>query len=76
MKVFLNPDKKFDLAYWSVTENKLYDVEIATQYDCITYEPFESFIVRCDDGKMRKMDPDWFIKLHELRDRKLNELKL
>jgi hypothetical protein len=59
--------------YW---QNSWYEGDLTpTMYDPNTYLPVsQSYIVRCDDGKLRKFDSEFFITQEELRDKKLNEL--
>jgi hypothetical protein len=46
-----------------------------TIYDTQTLKPADpSYIITCDDGKMRKMGAKYFLTLEEYRQQKLNEL--
>jgi len=55
---------------------KMYECELTpTIYDPLTFQLDKpSYIVTCEDGKMRKYKADYFITLTELRETKLNEL--
>jgi len=73
MKLFLI-EQPADLKW--VTPGKIYDGDLVpTIIDRITMEPVPpSYIIRCDDGKSRKMDASFFITVEELREKKLKEL--
>ena len=55
---------------------KIYECEFApTIYSVIGFQPDKpSYIVKCEDGKFRRYEVDYFIGIHELREQKLNEL--
>jgi len=59
-----------------LTIGKIYEgVETATIYDPRTFQPIPpSYIVRCDDGELRKVDASFFMTLEEWRGYRLNEL--
>jgi hypothetical protein len=58
------------------TINKCYDVDpTPTQYDPQTLQPsLPSYIVRCDDGYIRKVDIEYFITQEEWIEKKLKDL--
>jgi hypothetical protein len=58
------------------TLGKCYDGDLTPiEYDPQTLQPAPaSYVVRCDDGYMRKVDALYFITLEELRQKKLEEL--
>jgi len=51
--------------------DKWYEGEYGTQ----TLEPkLKRYIVKCDDGELRKIEGEYFITQEECRERKLNEI--
>jgi hypothetical protein len=66
--------------YWQndecLTLNNWYEGNLTpTIYDPNTYLPVSpSYIVICNDGKLRKFDSELFITQEELRNKKLAEL--
>ena len=54
----------------------IYECELTPPItDPNTLQPAKpSYVVKCEDGKFRKYDVDYFIGIHELREQKLNEL--
>lgn len=59
-----------------LTSGKIYDGELTpVSYDPQTLQPAPpSYVVICDDGKMRKVDASFFITLEQLREEKLNKI--
>jgi len=46
-------------------------------YDPQTLQPISpSYVVKCNDGFIRKVDAEYFITQEEWRERKLNELNI
>ena len=78
MKVFAKEDiigfgYKWNI--YKITPGKFYDADTSVvHYDPDTYEPKVYYIIRCDDGKTRKFDIDWFIPIDVWREEKLNKL--
>ena len=58
------------------TINKWYEGDLTpTMYDPQTLQPaIPSYVVRCNDGKWRKVDTKYFLTAEEWREEKLNEL--
>jgi hypothetical protein len=58
------------------TINKWYEGDLTpTMYDPQTLQPaIPSYVVRCNDGKWRKVDTKYFLTAEEWREKKLNEL--
>ena len=56
--------------------NNWYEGELTpTMYDPQTLQPaIPSYVVRCNDGKWRKVDTKYFLTAEEWREKKLNEL--
>jgi len=54
----------------------IYDGELCpTTYDPYTLKPASpAYVIKCDDGKRRKVDASFFITFEEIRNEKLNEL--
>jgi hypothetical protein len=52
---------------------KMYECEFTpTIYDPMTLQPAKpSYIVKCEDGKFRKYESEYFIDIQELRESKL-----
>jgi hypothetical protein len=67
-------DLRFEVIW--LTPGKIYDGELTPViYDPQTLQPVPpSYVVICDDGKMRKVDSSFFITLEQLREEKLNQL--
>ncbi|HOB26374.1 MAG TPA: hypothetical protein PKG93_04440 [Bacilli bacterium] len=59
-----------------LTIGSIYDCELCpTIYDPHTLQPVPpSYIVKCNDGKYRKVDSSFFLTLEEMRNEKLNNL--
>lgn len=59
-----------------LTIGNIYDGELCPViYDPHTYQPVPpSYIIKCNDGKYRKVDASFFLTLEEMRDNKLDEL--
>jgi hypothetical protein len=59
-----------------ITPGRIYDGELTPViYDPQTLQPVPpSYVVICDDGKMRKVDASFFITLEQLREEKLNKI--
>jgi len=56
-------------------KGKIYECEPTPKiYDPITFDAVLSYIVRCEDGKLRKYDAIHFIDLQDAREQKLNQL--
>ena len=46
-----------------------------TMYDPNTYQPVEpSYIVKCDDNKLRKVEAKYFITLEDWRSRQIGKI--
>jgi hypothetical protein len=60
------------------TIGKWYDGKICpVVYDPTTLEPVPTaYLIKCDNGYLRKVEGDCFITLEEWRETKLNELGL
>lgn len=73
-KVYLKEQLSFD--FYHLTIGKCYVAHpTPVIYDPITLQPVEpSYVVRCDDGLMRKVDAKYFMTLEEWREMKLNEI--
>ena len=58
------------------TIGKIYEADlIPIFYDEHTLQPIPaSYIVRCDDGYLRKVNAEYFITLEEWRENQLNKL--
>lgn len=58
------------------TINKWYEGDLTpTMYDPQTLVPASpAYVVRCNDGKFRKVDTEYFITQEKWREKKLNEL--
>jgi hypothetical protein len=54
----------------------IYEGELCpTTYDPYTLKPASpAYVIKCDDGKLRKVDASFFITFEEMRNEKLNEL--
>ncbi len=61
------------MAYY-VTPGKFYQGDLTpVMYHPNTFQPVEpSYIIKCDDGKLRKMDCKHFITLEDWRSQRLN----
>lgn len=59
-----------------LTPNKIYDVELTPKmHDPYTFKESQPYyIVKCDDGKYRKMGAHMFKTLDEIREEKLKQL--
>ena len=55
---------------------KAYECELTpTIYDPMTFQPAKpSYIVKCEDGKLRKYDAEHFRSIQEAREEKLKDL--
>ena len=55
---------------------KMYECELTpTIYDPMTFEPAPpSYVVKCEDGMLRKYNADNFLTISEVREIKLKEL--
>ena len=66
-----------EMAYY-VKSGNFYEGELTPiVYDPVTYEPVApSYVIKCGDGKFRKMDAKNFMTIEEFRDKKLKDLGL
>lgn len=57
-------------------KGNMYECEFTpTIYDPMTFQPAKpSYIVKCEDGKFRKYDSEYFIDIQELRESKLKSI--
>lgn len=79
MKWLFRPDIKFQqslLEKMHLTPERFYFCEeTPTMFDPRTFQKVEAyFVVRCDDGKLRKLAKRHFISQADLRDGKLGDL--
>ena len=82
MRIYLKKEYRDDYGWIGsrfLTPNNWYEGELTpTVYDAVTFQPTApSYIVRCNDGKLRKVDSSYFITEEEwcdIRDKKLNDL--
>ena len=68
-----------------ITKGKSYDAELTpTIYDPETFIGYKDYIIKCDDGKSRKVNTfvkeglqiDYFDDLQQMREDKLNQILL
>lgn len=68
-----------------ITKGKSYDAELTpTIYDPETFIGYKDYIIKCDDGKSRKVNTsvkgglqiDYFYDLQQMREDKLNQILL
>ena len=61
-----------------LTINKWYEGDLTpTIYDPQTLQPVPpSYIVRCNDGKYRKVYAEYFLTIEDWREKKLKELEI
>lgn len=59
-----------------LSKGKIYDGDwVPTQYDPQTLKPADpSYIIKCDDGKYRKLMAKHFIALEEYRNQQLDKI--
>lgn len=64
-----------EMAYY-VTPGKFYEGNLTPKiYDPVTHEPVApSYIIKCDDGKFRKVDTKHFMTLEEFREQQINKV--
>lgn len=79
IKVILKKEKErlslIDPQQWEITPGKIYDAKLTPViYDAMTFQPSRAYIIRCDDGKSRKMEIDLFMTVDEWRDKQLEDL--
>lgn len=83
LQLIKNPDdglEGLDYGYKSyssfTTVGNWYEGDLTpTIYNPSTLEPAgPAYIIMCDDGRMRKINAEFFITIDELREKKLNEI--
>ena len=76
MKLYCKEDSLIPFTLYNLTLGKWYNGELTpTMYDPQTLQPADpSYIVTCDDGKMRKVDAKHFITLEEWRGSQLDKV--
>ena len=69
-----------DKMVYYVTPGRFYYGDLTpVMYDPITFKPDihrfpPSYVIKCDDGKFRKMDAKHFMTLEEFREQQLNKI--
>jgi hypothetical protein len=64
-----------EMAYY-VKPGSFYECELTPViYDPVTLKPVApSYVIKCDDGKFRKMDAKHFMTLEEFREQQINKI--